>query len=87
MDALGLALLVVGYPTALAGIARLRPTFRRRDRTWFLIAVGGALCIAAGWALRGREAGIVTNGTWALVLLVAWWWTGRRRRDGAAPPA
>ncbi|MBW3649670.1 MAG: hypothetical protein KY458_03790 [Actinobacteria bacterium] len=77
-------LFLVGYPVAVAGIVRLRRTFRERHAGWFLVEEAGTAAIVAGWLLaekgaRGRRAAAV-NAAWGLGLAAAWVIAGRRRR-------
>ena len=72
---------LIGYPVAIAGILRLRSTFRNRRTAWFLAEEAGTAAIVAGWALKGtRPAGVVINSVWGIGLAIAWFVSGRRRR-------
>ena len=79
MKALGVAMLVVGYPVALGVLVRLRSVLRERRRTWFLVLEAGMVLISVGWALLGRAIGPIINGAALIALAVAWVRTGRRQ--------
>ncbi len=70
---------IVGYPVAIAVIARLRPVFRERRKRWFAAHEAAVACIVAGWALRGRAGGVAINGAWLVIAAAGWVITGRRR--------
>ena len=57
LKALGVAMLVLGYPVALGVLVRLRPVLRERRRTWFLALEAAMLLISVGWLLLGRAIG------------------------------
>jgi hypothetical protein len=81
-------MLVLGYPVALGVLARLRPVFRERRRTWFLALEVAMLLISLGWLLLGRAIGPIINGAALVAFAVAWVRTGRGNvaiRDGTGP--
>lgn len=75
---IAIVLLALGYPTAITVLTRWIPVVREGRTKWFLAHQAGVAAIAAGWALRGRTQGVVTNGAWFLV--AAGWYLSRRRR-------
>ena len=85
MRNLRLALFVVGYPLAIAVIARWVPVVRERRTRWFLAHEAAVAAIVAGHATRGDEgrSGVVINGAW-LVSSAVWYLAAggvnRRRR-------
>lgn len=76
----GVALLVVGYPTSVAVLVRILPVLRQRRQRWFGVLVAGLTCLTAGWALLRRPAPAAVNMAGLAALVVAWVWRGRRRR-------
>ena len=78
MDTTATALHIVGYPTAIAVIARFVPVVRERRTTWFVAHQIGVAAIVAGWAIRGDTPAVVINGTW-FVAAATWYALGGRR--------
>lgn len=78
--------LAVGYAAAvpftlwLPGFLRV---WRRREPVLFALSEGGAVLVAAGWALRGGLVGAVVNAAWALGYGAAYAREGRRRALGS----
>jgi len=81
-----IVLLFVGYPMALAVLARLRPVLGERRGWWFAALEAAMASIVVGWWLRGQAVGVVVNGAALVGFGVAWWIAGRRPRGahGAA---
>ena len=77
---IGVALLVVGYPTSVAVLVRIMPVLRQRRGRWFGALVAGLTGLTAGWALLRRPAPAAVNLVGLVAVVVAWVWTGRRRR-------
>lgn len=77
---MGVILLVVGYPVALAVLARLRPVLAERRVWWFLLLEAAMASIVAGWWSRGQPVGVVVNGAAAVGFGIAWRITGSRSR-------
>ncbi|MEO6122035.1 MAG: hypothetical protein ABIW46_06735 [Acidimicrobiales bacterium] len=67
----------LGYPVALAVIARFVPVVRERRATWLLAHHAGVVAIMAGWAIAGRGGAVAVNGGW-LVVASAWYSFGGR---------
>lgn len=78
-SAVGVGLLAVGYPVAVAVLTRLVPVLRQRRRRAMVALEAGTVCIAAGWGLLGQAAGVASNAAAFAGFAVAWWWTGRRQ--------
>jgi hypothetical protein len=79
---LRLALWIVGYPVAIAIIARWVPVVRQRRLRWFVAHEAAVAAIVAGHALRGGRdgaQGVAVNGAW-LVAAAVWYVVGGRRR-------
>lgn len=75
-----IVLLVIGYPLALAVLARLRPVLAER-RVWRFAALEAAMAsIVVGWLLHGRPLAALFNGAAFAGLAAAWLITGRRVR-------
>jgi hypothetical protein len=72
------ALLVVGYPVAVAVIARWVPVVREQRWRWFVAHQAAVAAIVAGWALRGRAPTAAINAVWFVI--AAAWFLSRRRR-------
>ena len=77
-DTVAVGLFVVGYPTAIAVIARWVPVVRERRTKWFVVHQAAVAAIVAGQALKGNGPGVVINGAWFVV--AAGWYFSRRRR-------
>ena len=75
---IALALLAIGYPTAIAVLTRWIPVVREQRDRWFAAHQAGVAAIVAGWAIRGRTQGVITNGAWFVIAAV--WYFSRRRR-------
>ena len=71
-DAAAIGLFVVGYPTAVAVIARWVPVVREQRTKWFLIHQAGVAAIVAGHALKDNGQGVLINGAW-FVVAAAWY--------------
>lgn len=84
MNGFATALHVVGYPTAIAVIARFVPVVRERRTRWFLTHQAGVAAIVGGWLLRGDTRGVAVNGTW-FVVAAAWYASGRRPQRRSRP--
>jgi hypothetical protein len=76
-------LLVIGYPMALAMLARLRLVLVERRAWWFAALEAAMASIAVGWLLHGRPLAALLNGAALAGFAIAWLITGRRAR----PPA
>ena len=76
-------LLVIGYPMALAVLARLRPVLAERRVWWFAALEAATASITVGWLLYGRPFAALVNGAALAGFAIAWLITGRRAR----PPA
>ena len=76
-------LLVIGYPMALAMLARLRPVLAERRVSWFAALEAAMASIAVGWFLHGRPLAALFNGAALAGLAIAWLITGRRGRSKA----
>lgn len=78
------ALLVAGFVLAVPftvwvpGFLRL---WRRREPQVFVRAQAGAVLLAVGSAMKGREIGVLVNGGWAIALTVAYVLEGRKRAE------
>ncbi len=59
-------LLIVGYLLAIPPLVFFGKMWRRRWWLLYLAEVLGALCIAAGWFLKGTPWAVAVNGLWAL---------------------
>jgi hypothetical protein len=77
---MGVLLLVVGYPIALAVLARLRPVLAERRMWWFFVLEAAMTSIVAGWWSMGQLVGVVVNGAAAVGLGIAWRITASRSR-------
>ncbi len=77
---MGVVLLVVSYPVAVAVLARLRSVLVKRRVRWFVLLEAAMASIVAGWWLRGQPIGVVINGAALVGLGIAWWITGSRSR-------
>jgi hypothetical protein len=84
MKGAGLALLIVGYPTAIFLIARWLPIVRQRRATWFAVHQVAVGCIIVGWLMRGRPQALWANGTWFVVAAVWYQRAGRRAQSSSA---
>ena len=73
-------LLVIGYPVALAMLARLRPVLAERRVWWFAALEAAMASIVAGWSLRGQSLAALINGAALVGFAIAWLITGRRTR-------
>ena len=82
-SAAGVGLLAVGYPVAVAVLARLVPVLRQRRWRAMVALEAGTACIAAGWGLLGQPAGVASNTIAFAAFAVAWWWTGRQASEAA----
>jgi hypothetical protein len=67
-----IALMVVGYPVAIAVIARWVPVVRERRTTWFAAHTAAVAAIVAAWIIEGRAATVAINATW-LVVSIVWY--------------
>jgi hypothetical protein len=74
-----IALFVIGYPVAIAVIARWVPVVREQRTAWFVAHEAAVGAIVAGHALRDNGSGVVINGAWG-VIAALWYWVGGRRR-------
>ena len=71
-------LLIIGYPLALAVLARLRPVLAER-RVWsFAVLQAATASITAGWLLHRRPLPAAVNGTALVGFAIAWLITGHR---------
>jgi hypothetical protein len=77
---LAIALFVVGYPVAIAIIARWVPVVREQRWAWFWAHQAAVAAIVAGHALRGREGAVLVNATWFVVAAVWFLVAGARQR-------
>jgi len=59
-------LLIVGYLLAVPPLIVLGKMWRRRWWLVYLAEVLGALCVAAGWFLKGMPWAVAANGLWAV---------------------
>ena len=75
-DTAAVGLFVVGYPTAIAVIARWVPVVRERRTKWFVIHQAAVAAIVAGQALKDNTQGVVINGAWFVVAAI--WYAARR---------
>ena len=71
-------LLVVGYPVALAVLARVRPVLTERRVWWFAALEAAMTSIVAGWLLHGRPLAALFNGAALVAIAAAWLIIGRR---------
>ncbi len=71
-------LLVVGYPSALVVLARLKAVLVQRRVWWFAALEGATASIGIGWLLRGRPLPALINGIALVGFAIAWSITGRR---------
>ena len=78
-------LLVVGYPVALAVLARLRFVLTERRVWWFAVLEAAMTSIVVGWLLHGRLLAALFNGAALVALAVAWLIVGRRDPAVARP--
>jgi len=76
-------LLVIGYPVALAVLARLRSVLAERRTWWFAVLQAATAAIMVGWWLQGRMVAVLVNGAALAGFSVAWLLTGRRARLAA----
>ena len=83
MDAAEIALFGLGYPAAVAVIARFVPVVRERRWRWLVVHHLGMAAIIAGCASKRTTAGIVANSAW-LVISSVWYAAGGRRRAAVA---
>ena len=74
-DTAAVGLFVVGYPTAIAVIARWIPVVRERRTKWFAIHQAGVAAIVAGHALKDNAQGVLVNGAWFAVAAI--WYAAR----------
>jgi len=74
-------LLVIGYPIALAVLARLRPVLAERRVWWFAALEGATAAIVAGWFLLGRLLPTLVNGVALIGFTIAWLITGRQHSN------
>lgn len=65
-------LFIVGYPTALAVIARWGPVVRERRWRWFAAHEAGMAAIVGGCLLKNRRIPAAGNGAW-LLAAAAWY--------------
>jgi hypothetical protein len=75
------ALLVYGYPAAVAVIARWVPVVRERRWGWLAVHHSGVAAIVTGWALKGNTRSVIVNSSW-LVASSVWFALGGRRQAG-----
>lgn len=61
-NVIAFVLLVIGYPMALAMLARLRSMLVERRVWWFAALEAATASIAVGWLLYGRPLATVVNG-------------------------
>jgi len=73
-------LLLIGYPVALATLARLRLVLAERRVWWFAALEAATAGIVAGWSLKGRLLAALLNGAALAGFAIAWFVTGRRPR-------
>jgi len=78
-----LVLLVIGYPMALAILARLRSVLVERRVWWFAALQVATASIAVGWLLDARPLAALPNGAALVGFAIAWFITGRRARGSA----
>lgn len=80
---MAIALFVVGYPVAIAIIARWVPVAREQRWAWFWAHQAAVAAIVAGHALRDRPSAVLINATW-FVVAAAWFLAAgvRQRRAG-----
>jgi hypothetical protein len=71
-------LLMIGYPLALAVLARLRAVLAERRVWWFAVLQAATASITAGWLLHRRPLPAAVNGTALVGFAIAWLITGRR---------
>ena len=71
-------LLIIGYPLALAVLARLRPVLVKRRVWWFATLAAATASITAGWLLHRRPPPAALNGAALVGFAIAWLITGRR---------
>ncbi len=76
-------LLAIGYPVAIAMLARLRPVLAERRVWWFAALEAAMASIVVGWLLHGRPLAALFNGAGLTGFAMAWLISGRRAR----PPA
>ena len=69
---------LVGYPLALAVIARWLAVVREQRWRWFAAHQAAVSAIVAGWLLRGHPLGAALNGAW-LAVASAWYGLGARQ--------
>ena len=74
-------LFAVGYPVAIAVIARFVLVVRERRWRWLAAHHAAVLAIIVGWAIRGSAFGAAVNSAW-LVVSSTWYALGRPRRPG-----
>jgi hypothetical protein len=67
-----IALMVIGYPVAIAVIARWVPVVRERRTAWFAAHTAAVAAIVAAWVIEGRASTVAINATW-LVVSIAWY--------------
>ncbi|HET7486421.1 MAG TPA: hypothetical protein VFJ85_00730 [Acidimicrobiales bacterium] len=87
MDSPEVVLFAVGYPAAVAVIARWVPVVRERRWKWLAVHHAGVAAIVAGWLLR-RPPAAIPNAAW-LVVSSVWYAAGGRvsREAGSRTPA
>jgi len=69
-----LVLFAIGYPVAVAVIARWVPVVREQRWRWFWVHQAAVGAIVAGHALRESSAAVVINGAWLVVATI--WYLG-----------
>jgi hypothetical protein len=78
-DTIAVGLFVVGYPTAIAVIARWVPVVRERRTKWFVIHQAAVAAIVAGQALKDNGSAVIINGAW-FVTAAIWYATRAPKR-------
>ncbi|MDQ6909613.1 MAG: hypothetical protein M3Z84_02325 [Actinomycetota bacterium] len=79
MRTLGIVLLVVGYPAAIAVLVRLVPVLVQRRVAPFLVLESATACIVVGWLVLGSRPAAMVNCAFLVAFLIAWMWARARR--------
>lgn len=77
MRTLGIILLAVGYPVAIAVLVRLVPVLVQRRTARFVALESATVCIVAGWSALQNVVAASINGVFAVAFFVAWVFVGR----------
>lgn len=77
MRTLGIVLLVIGYPAAVAVLVRLVPVLVHRRVAPFIVLESATACIVVGWSVTGSRPAAIVNGAFLVAFLLAWIWAGR----------